>query len=520
MNEKIDFKAIPHIEKNKYGIPALYVKEKPFLMLAGELHNSASSNLTFMEQEVWPYVRPLGLNTIILPVAWESIEPTEGKFDFSLVEGLLQQARREDVKLVLLWFGLWKNGESFYVPSWVKEDYKRFFRSRYANGHPSDTISPLCEAAVEADKKAFVRLMEYLKECDSKEQTVVMVQVENEIGFLKAERDYSEAAESAFSKEVPAEIAELYQGNGNWTDALGENAPEYFMAWHYAKAVQIIADAGKKIYPLPMYVNAWLEQHPDRPGMYPSGGPVAKLIPLWKVAAPSLDLIAPDIYLPDFKGVCEEYTVCENPLFIPEARRDPVTASNAFYAFGGVNALCFSPFAVEDFLRNDLKPMDPALLASLNISMRGFNCEGTGPYFQKSCEVLNGILPLITDRRGSDKMCGFIKANPYETGCIVLMDGYDIQLDYTSGENEKKTGSAGIIFKEENGFYISGCNVKFKVLPKKGSNTFVTTVRLEEGVFEKGIWKAGRVLNGDELNMNSLGEFAETKYVKICVHTA
>lgn len=513
-------KDIPCIEKNEYGVKTLYVKGKPFLMLGGELHNSASSNLQFMEKEVWPYLRPLKLNTVILPVAWESIEPEEGAFDFSVVEGLLAQARRENVKLVLLWFGLWKNGESFYVPAWVKEDYRRFFRSRYADGHPSDTVSPLCKAAVEADKKAFAKLMEYLKVYDGEEQTVVMVQVENEIGFLKAERDYSMAAESAFVGEIPAEIAELYQRKGNWADAFGEDAPEYFMAYHYAKAVQTISSAGKEIYPLPMYVNAWLEQHPDRPGLYPSGGPVAKLIPLWKTAAPVLDAIAPDIYLPNFKEVCESYCVCENPLLIPEARRDPVTASNAFYAFGGLNALCFSPFAAEDFLRNDLKPMDPGLLASLNISMRGFNCEGTGPYFQKSCEVLNGILPLITERRGSGKMCGFIKANPYETGCIVSMDGYDVQLDYMGGEDERKPGSAGIIFKEENGFYISGCNVKFKTLPKKGSNAFVTTVRLEEGIFENGVWKPGRVLNGDELSMNLLGEFAETKYVKICVHTA
>lgn len=510
---------IPRIERNQHGAATLYVKGKPFLMLGGELHNSASSNLEFMEQEVWPYVRPLGLNTVILPVAWESIEPCEGAFNFSLLEGLLMQARREKVKLVLLWFGLWKNGESFYVPSWVKEDYRRFFRARYANNHPSDTISVFCKEAVAADRKAFVRLMEFLEEYDSDEQTVIMVQVENEIGLLGAERDYSDAAESAFRQEIPEELKKQYQSLGDWAAAFGEDAPEYFMAWHYGRAIEEISAAGKAVYPLPMYVNAWLEQHPDRPGVYPSGGPVAKLIPLWKLAAPSLDLIAPDIYLPDFKGVCESYQVCENPLFIPEARRDPVTASNVFYAFGGLCAMGFSPFAAEDFLREDFREPDTSLLKSLNISMSGFNCAGTGPYYQKSCEVLNGLLPVIAERRGSDRMTAFIQANPLESGCILPLDKFDLQLDYTGGE-KGSTGSAGIILKEDGGFYISGCNVRFQVLPKKGSRTFVTIVRLEEGNYEDGIWKPGRVLNGDELRQNLLGEFAETKYVKVCVHTA
>ena len=510
-------KRIPCIMPDSNGIPVLYVQDEPFLILGGELHNSSSSSLEFMEKEVWPYIRQFKMNTVILPVAWESIESQEGCFDFTLLDGILLQARREEVRVVLLWFGLWKNGESFYVPSWVKEDDRRFFRACYGTGRPSNTVSPFCREAVEADKKAFCRLMKFLREKDEKEQTVIMVQVENEIGFLKAERDYSETAQEEYKKTVPEEIRELYGKDGSWEQALGEDAPEYFMAYHYAKDVEEIASAGKKIYPLPMYVNAWLEQHPDRPGCYPSGGPVGKLISLWKKAAPSLDLIAPDIYLPDLKGVCEEYSVCGNTLFIPEARRDPVTASNAFYALGGMNAIGFSPFAVEDFLKEEMEGPEASLLAALNIEVDGFSCRGTGPYLVKSYQVLNELYPLLLKRRGTDRMIGFIRRNPYEKGTIISLDGYDLQLDYLPGKTGQP-GSAGIIFIEENGFYISGCQVRFTPLPKKGSNTYITIVSLEEGKFKEGKWERGRVLNGDELNDMTLKDMAETKYVRVCVH--
>ena len=508
---------IPCIAPDSNGIPVLYVNGEPFIVLGGELHNSSSSNLPYMENKVWPFIRQFSMNTVILPVAWESIEPEEGKFDFSLPEGILRQARREKVKLVFLWFGLWKNGESFYVPSWVKEDGKRFFRACYGDKSPSNTVSPFCREAIEADKKAFCRFMEFLRDNDREEQIVIMVQVENEIGFLKAERDFSPAAQAEYEKEVPEIIRTLYGRSGSWKQALSQDAPEYFMAYHYAKAVEEITAAGKKIYPLPMYVNAWLEQHPDRPGVYPSGGPVGKLLPLWKKAAPSLDLIAPDIYLPDLKRVCEEYSVCQNPLFIPEARRDPVTASNVFYALGGLNALGFSPFAPEDFLQEEQKTPDGELLKTLNISVDGFSCQGTGPYLVRSYQVLRGLYPLVLKWRGTDRMTAFIRSNPWERGCIIPMDDYDLQLDYLP-ENPGQPGSAGIIFREENGFYISGCQVRFTPLPKKGSESHLTIVRLEEGEWKDGIWEAGRVLNGDELNGRELKDMAETKYMKVCIH--
>ena len=186
-------KEIPQIKKDKNGRATWLVDGKPYIALAGELHNSSASSLRYMDEQVWPALRPLHLNTVILPVAWESVEPEEGKFDFSLPDGLIAAAKREQVRLVLLWFGLWKNGLSSYIPGWAKKASSgtnaRFFRARDALGRPLDCISPFCSDAVAADAAAFRALMLHLAEADP-DRTVIAVQVENEIGILGADRDF------------------------------------------------------------------------------------------------------------------------------------------------------------------------------------------------------------------------------------------------------------------------------------------------------------------------------------------
>ena len=80
------------------GVKQLFVDGELFRARSGELHNSSSSTAVYMEKKVWPSLRPLGLNTVVLPVAWEMIEPEQGKFDFSLVDALLEQGKREGVR--------------------------------------------------------------------------------------------------------------------------------------------------------------------------------------------------------------------------------------------------------------------------------------------------------------------------------------------------------------------------------------------------------------------------------------
>ncbi|QGQ99479.1 hypothetical protein EHS13_33775 [Paenibacillus psychroresistens] len=489
-------KTLPYLHKTG-NLTTLYVDEAPYVALAGEIHNSSSSNLTYMRDKVWPQLRGLHLNTVIAPVFWELVEPAPGEFDFTLVTGLIEQARVENVRLVLLWFGLWKNGLSTYVPGWVKKDYTTYFKARFAGNTASESISPFCEAAVQADANAFQQLMYHLKKIDENQHTVIMVQVENEIGFLDSERDFSEAANQEFIKLVPANIAEAFGKTGTWSDVFGEDASEYFMAYHYATAVELITKAGTEAYALPMFVNAWLEQFPERAGSYPSGGPIAKVMKMWQLAAPTICLYAPDIYLPSFKEICEEYTQDGNPLFIPEARRDLVSATNVFYAIGKHNALCFSPFGIEDFLADPQdEAVDLSILTALNIEQSGFILNGTGPYLAQSYKLLSSMMGIIHRYRGTGKMTGFLQSR--DKGCLLAFTKYDLKITYLPAEEGKPIGGGLIIETSENEFILAGIGFSADFLPKRGEQLQVGYVRIEEGSFDQEAWTRGRVLNGDE----------------------
>ncbi|WP_261305070.1 DUF5597 domain-containing protein [Paenibacillus andongensis] len=485
--------------KNENGVFNLYVDGNPYIALAGEIHNSSASDLNYMKHKVWPHLRELHLNTVIVPVYWELIEPKQGEFDFQLVDGIIEQAREENVRLVLLWFGLWKNGKSTYVPGWAKRDYETYFRAVYLNKATSDTISPMCEKAVEADATAFRHFMAHLKKVDGDRHTVIMVQVENEIGFLGSDRDYSDHANEQFNLSIPDELGAIFGKEGTWKEAFADDAAEYFMAFHYARAVERIASAGSEEYPLPMFVNAWLEQFPWTPGSYPSGGPIAKVMPIWKATAPTICLYAPDIYVSNFAEVCEEYTRNDNPLFIPEARRDAASVANVFYAFGKYNALCFSPFGIEDFLAPSFgygDDIDFGMLMTLNIDFSAFNPTGTGPYLARSYELLSNMLGIIQKYRGTGKMTGFLQNQ--EPGCILSFAKYDLKVTYKLKQEGKPVSGGLVIEVSDNEFIMAGIGFSIEFLPKQDNASQVGYVLVEEGTFVQDKWLRGRVLNGDE----------------------
>ncbi|MCL2088837.1 MAG: DUF5597 domain-containing protein [Oscillospiraceae bacterium] len=466
----------------------LYVDGRSFLALGGEIRNSSSSNLAYMEEKVWPNVRGLNLNTIIAPVYWELVEPEEGRYDFGLVEGLIDQARREKVRLVLLWFGLWKNGMSTYAPGWIKKDLQRCYRIRDSYGRPINAVSPLCDYAVQKDGTALAKLMAHLKTIDGDQNTVIMVQVENEMGILGSERDYSEQAEELYCKEVPSEITELYNATGSWESAFGDEAPETFMAYHYARATEKIVSMAAAEYNLPMFVNAWLEQFPHRAGTYPSGGPIAKYLKLWRKIAPSLVLYAPDIYVSQFDEVCAEYTADGNPLFIPEARFSADSAYNVFTAIGKYDAICFAPFAIEDLVRYE----DAATLLS-------------GSY-----GILGNMQELILSSQGTGRMKGF---SQYDSlGETLSFDNYDVIIRYTQNGGCSPKGGGIIIQTGPDDFVFAGMNFRAEVLAKKGEGCLVDYLYLEEGRFDNDSWIPCRRLNGDEYHL----AFGSGPYVIKC----
>ena len=308
---KVQSRTVPHLEQQGTATQ-LMVDGWPLLILGGELGNSSASSLEYMAP-IWPKLVRMHVNTVLVPAYWELIEPAEGQFNFTLVDSLILQARRHDLHLVFLWFASWKNSMSCYAPLWVKSDQIRFPRAKNAKGESMEMLSCFSGENLKADTRAFTALMHNIKEVDSGHNTVVMIQVENEIGMIPDARDHSAEADDMFKQPVPSELTDyLYRNReklvpeffdmwgktgfrkeGSWEQVFGKglHSEEIFMAWFYARYVNVVASAGKAEYPLPMYVNAALIRPDYKPGQYPSAGPLPHIMDVWQAGAPSIDFL-------------------------------------------------------------------------------------------------------------------------------------------------------------------------------------------------------------------------------------
>lgn len=360
--------ATPHLVKvgARYE---LMVDGKPFLILGGELMNSSSASAENM-RPVWPRIAAYHMNTVLTPLSWELIEPEEGTYDFKDVDGLISGARENHLHLVFLWLASWKNGMSSYSPIWVKKDSKRFPRAFSRAGQPLEVLSPIAGVATEsADAKAFAALMRHICEVDGTTHTVLMMQVENEVGILGSSRDFSPLANQAYGEQVPAmlmsflevhrdtlspAVRQLWQTSnfrksGTWSEVFGggEYCDELFMTWNYAHYIEGVVAAGKKEYALPMYVNAWEAQLVNpRPGTYPTGGPNYRMLDVWRAAGKLIDFYSPDDYETEFESVLPPYELPDNPLFIPETVPGEPANYNVYLALGK-GSFGFSPFGID-----------------------------------------------------------------------------------------------------------------------------------------------------------------------------
>ncbi len=491
--------SIPHLEI-KNNRTRLIVNNQPFLILGGELGNSAASSREYM-QAIWPHLKKMHLNTVLMPVYWENIEPEEGKFDFSLVDGLINDASANQLHLVLLWFGTWKNSMSCYVPSWVKKDDERFPRTTGKNGKSQEIISAFSNEAVKADCKAFAALMKHIKEIDATRQTVIMVQVENEVGMLGPAKETIPAALKFFNSNVPDDLmkylignkdklvqelknkwaAQGYKTNGTWEEVFGKglSTDEIFQAYFYAKYVDEVAAAGKAEYDLPMYVNTALNRPGVLPGDYPSAGPLPQVMDIWKMAAPHIDLLSPDFYNPDTKYWCDLYTRQNNTLFIPEMRFDSSKGAKAFFTIGHYHSLGFSPFAIES--GNDKVN---AIIAN-------------------SYSVLQQLSSLILES-GVSNMNGVLFDKKNSTGTLAFGKYlFKLSHDNTLGWNGHKNDSlwdavgAVIIQTGEDEFWVGGSGVVINFLSVDTTYS-AGILSIENGSFNNGDWHPLLHLNGDE----------------------
>ncbi len=395
---------IPHLKVQGSAIQ-LIVNGKPLLMLAGELGNSSASNIEHM-RPIWTNLVKMNLNTVLVPAYWELIEPTEGRYDFTLIDSIILNARKNNLHIVFLWFGVWKNSMSCYAPLWVKENYKRFPRAVNKAGKAMEILSPFSDENLKADINVFSALLKHIREIDCKDQTVVMIQVENEIGMLPNAREYSKAANNNYNDQVPSELLSYLEEHkksltpeimkawstngfktaGSWEEIFGKSEPteEIFMAWFYGKFIEQLTLAGKKQYPLPMYVNAALIRPNYTPGQYPSAGPLPHLFNVWRAAAPDIDFFAPDIYFPDFINWSDKYKQPDNPLFIPETGGAFHSEVTSLYAFGKHDAMGYSPFSIESI-------NDPA-----------------NDPLTKCYEMLHQLSPIILEKQGLGLMSGVL----------------------------------------------------------------------------------------------------------------
>ena len=332
---------------------------KDFVILGGELSNSAATSVGDID-EVLPRMKQLGLNTVLVPVYWELMEPVEGQMDFTLIDRTIDVARQQGLKIVPLWFGAWKNSMSCYAPEWFKRDVKRFPRAMTAEGKPLEIASCFSDNVLQADQKAFSALMRHIAQKDPQREVVIMIQIENEIGMLESARDHSPLAEKAHQQSVPKALLKALniKKQGSWSEVFGTDdyADEKFMAWHYACYVEQLAQTVRRIHNIPIYVNAAMNSRGRKPGEYPSAGPLAHLADIWKAGAPSIDILAPDIYDTGFKSWASQYALPSRPqdggsiknrLFIPESRCCENSGVRALYVFGEHQALGFSPFAID-----------------------------------------------------------------------------------------------------------------------------------------------------------------------------
>jgi beta-galactosidase GanA len=520
---------IPHLQKQG-AATQLVVDGKPFLVLGAELNNSSASSLDYMKP-LWPKLAATHLNTVLATVSWESIEPEEGKYDFKVVDGVIEGARANNLHLVILWFASWKNGKSTYQPLWVKTNQARFPLAQNEQGKSLNTLSTLSVANRDADARAFAALMRHLREVDGKKHTVLMIQVENEVGLLEESRDYSPAANQAFAGPVPTELMDYLQQHkdalvpefrdvwaangfktsGTWTAVFGPGKPagkeipvrtltppmtkeehetawrnlywpadEIFMAWHYARYVGNVAAAGKTEYNIPMYVNAWLQQRDHAwPGTYPCGGPVPQVINVWQAGAPAVDILAPDLYVPEFTELCARFTRAGNPLFIPECHAEARGVANALYVFGRYDAVGYSPFGIDRSAGGDTE-------------------------FARGYDFLSQIAPLILENQGKGTMTAVLlerdgKPQTVRLGNYMIEARYSARSYGPANANASPDCVAGLfIATGPDDFVIvgRGLNVYFTSATNPSENVGLGTV--EEGVFENGRWVTGRWLNGDE----------------------
>jgi hypothetical protein len=90
----------PHLRKQGTATQ-LIVDGKPFVVLTGEIEGDDATSLENMRW-MWPEMDKMHLNTVLPAAYWELVEPEERRFDFTLVDGIIREARHHNLRIGLV----------------------------------------------------------------------------------------------------------------------------------------------------------------------------------------------------------------------------------------------------------------------------------------------------------------------------------------------------------------------------------------------------------------------------------
>jgi hypothetical protein len=449
------------------GRPRLVVDGKPFLILGLQWDCDSCFSPAEMNP-LFPHAARMGANTAALPTYWREIEPTPGKYDFTMVDERLRMAKENNIWLVLLWFATWKNACSFYAPDYIRGNPQQFPLALDREGQPTVSQCPSSQETWQRDRDALAAMMAYLRDHDH-ERRVISVQIENEPGILGSDRCYCSTCTQRFIEE-------------KWENRYGVNAQEAFSVVSIAKYIDRLAVEMKQIYPIPLYTNVWLANSTSIPGRdYPSGGGVPLMFDLFRQNCSHLELVAPDIYSQgyrDFERLCTTYTTPDNPLYIAEhsSSLNGRSERNVFYAIGQHGALGFDPWAIDTPCP---EWYGEPLVDSLN-GKWALHAE----WLRDSYVAISRAVTPIVNAQGTQQLFTFVQ-EPGESGAYWNADGYDAVVTYTDREG---AGRGMVIQRSAHEFVIIGVGFNIQFRRPRPDGKPAPVVEANWGYFDDDAW--------------------------------
>lgn len=493
----------------------------PVFLTGLQCHNSSAGTVEM--KKTIEAIRLFGGNLLEAPVYWCELEPEEDHYDFIQLKSLLELVERENLYLIPLWFGASKNGMATYAPDYIKKDQVRYRKAVNALGFPVESLAPDCQAVLEKDKKAFEKMLEYIAVHD-RNHHVIAVQVENEVGLVHTDRNYSGQAEKLYQAVVPDYLNGVDCGNGRidgagvktWKECFGRFSAEAFTAWQHALYVKKMLEHAEELLAVPYIMNISLEINEyEEPGhCYISGGPVSRVLDIWKKTVPEIALYGPDIYLHaerDYRKACERYKREDNPLFIPESCSTGTGAGlNMMLAAGEYEAVGICCFGAESAV------WDGRLIPE---------AEETA----SSMRIISSLAPLLIRFHGKGKIHTLLQSEFSQWQCIMT-EKYHVTAHFTNGMEGKRNyfGSRINLYAKENAdllkrrgkgilidngdeFFVAGCGLclEFLKIPAPEEERAYEFLRsdgasqlhflcIEEGHFRDGEWICEYRRNGDE----------------------